>query len=180
MRTNWSRRVAGAAWCSGFALFSAGPAWAQSTTGFRCARLTGGSVGAVYAPGSWDRMGKSPWFPSFSPTLAGNCALETPTVTGWIGVEANLTYAHYNQEGTLDRGWITASAGLGIGGDVWRIGPHAVGLPGLVGAGVTGTWLPGDPRRGRDGLEARLTGYWLQQPNFQLTVLYVVSTGRLP
>ena len=149
MRSTSSHALVGAFLCSLVAFLGEPSAWAQSAAGFRCARLTGGSIGAVYAPGSWDRMGKSPWFASLSPTLAGSCALETPTVTGWIGIEANLTYAHYNSEATLDHGWITASAGVGVGNDTWRVGPHAVGLPGLVGAGVTGTWLPGDPHRGR-------------------------------
>jgi hypothetical protein len=155
-------------------------AWAQSVAGFRCARMTGGAIGVVHAPGSWERMGKSPNFVSLSPVLGASCAFETDAISAWVGAEAALTYAHYNGEGTLENGWLTATAGLSAGSPEWRFGAHMVGVPQPVGAGLHALWLPGDPQRRRDGFETRLTGYWLEHPNVQWMVLYVISTGKTP
>lgn len=168
-------------------LLASSEASAQSTTsgGFSCRRLTGLAIGAVHAPGSWDRLGRSPTFVSWSPVVAGACAIDVGPVSMFGGSEIQFMYHHYDATKDLTRGWVTLTSGATFGTDELRAGAHAMaGLApnGLypTGAGASLLWLPGNPRGTRDGLEARLTGYWVAHPNVQLMVLYVVNSPRIP
>lgn len=165
------------------ATLSPAAAWAQAATevGVSCRRLTGLAVGVVHAPATWERLGKSPTFPTLSPVLGGACALDLGPASISMGSEAQFTYVHYDLYENLTRGWLTFTAAAMAGNDEFRGGVHAVGgMLYPVGAGVSGMWLPGNPHGARDGLEARITGYWIEQPNFQLMVLYVVNGRRIP
>lgn len=157
-------------------------AWAQAATevGVSCRRMTGLALGIVHAPATWERLGKSPTFPTVSPVLAGACALDLGPASISMGSEAQFTYVHYDLYENLTRGWLTFTAAATAGNDEFRAGVHGVGVITPVGAGLTGMWLPGNPHGARDGLEARLTAYWIEQPNFQLMVLYVVNGPRIP
>jgi hypothetical protein len=149
--------------------------------GMYCRREAGGAAGLVSAPGTWERIGKSPTFATVSPILGGACAVDAGAMSFAVGSEAAFTYVHYTQDKSLAQGWLTLSFAATGGTDEVRIGAHVMGglfMP--VGAGITFDWLPGNPHDARDGLEARLTEYWLGRPNTQLMLLYTVTTGRIP
>ena len=151
--------------------------------GVYCRRHAGFAVGAVYAPGTWERIGKAPFFATASPIIAGACALDMGPISVALGAELQFTYVHYernNPEKSLSTGWLTVSAAVTGGTDELRAGVYVAGALVPVGVGLEVDWLPGRPQRARDGLQAKLTGFWVEQPNFQLMVNYTVAMGRIP
>lgn len=164
------------------ALAWSGSASAAEDWGVSCRRLTGGAIGLVNAPGTWERLGKSPTFVTASPVLGGNCLLDAGPFTFTLGTEAQFTYVHYDANKDLSTGWLTVTAQAMAGFDQWRFGVHVVGVPipiGVPGAGLSATWIPGNPSRTRSGIEARLTGFWPGNPAGQLMLLYVVNSARI-
>jgi hypothetical protein len=152
------------------------PGW-----GVYCRRGFGGAVGVLSAPNSWERLGKSPVFPTVGLVLDGACALDVGAVETALTGDLTAFYKHYDRNKSIAYGGLSANLAVTGGSDEWRFGGHLTGAPWPVGAGLTGDWLPGKARRGqRDGLEARLTMYWPVQPNFQLMLLYVVAYRRIP
>lgn len=166
------------------ALMSASDAFAaaEQPVGVYCRRHAGFAVGAVYAPGTWERIGKSPFFATASPIVAGACALDMGPVSVALGSELQFTYVHYDRspDKSLSTGWLTVSAAVTAGTDQLRGGVYVAGALVPVGAGLELDWLPGNPHRTRDGLQAKLTGFWVEKPNFQLMVNYTVAMARIP
>ncbi len=155
----------------------------EQPVGVYCRRHAGFAVGAVYAPGTWERIGKAPFFATASPILAGACALDVGPVSVALGTELQFTYVHYERNDpnkSLSTGWLTVSAAVTAGSDQFRAGVYMAGALVPVGAGLEIDWLPGNPQRARDGLQAKLTGFWVEQPNFQLMVNYTVAMARIP
>lgn len=152
----------------------------DTTWGMYCRRNAGFAGGVVSAPGTWERIGKSSTFATASPVLGAACALDVGPMSVAVGTEAAFTYVHYDQNKSLSTGWLTFYAAVTGGTDEIRAGAHIEGVFKPVGAGLTFDWLPGDPHGSRDGLEVRLTEYWLGKPNTQLMVLYTVATPRIP
>lgn len=155
----------------------------EEPVGVYCRRHAGFAVGAVYAPGTWERIGKSPFFATASPIVAGACALDLGPISVALGAELQFTYVHYERndpEKSLSTGWATVSAAVTGGTDELRAGVYLAGSLVPVGMGLEVDWLPGRPQRTRDGLQAKLTGFWVEQPNFQLMVNYTVATARFP
>lgn len=162
------------------ALASPSLAHAQDGWGMYCRRHTGLAAGLVHAPGTWERIGKSPTFITASPVLAGSCALDIGPASFAAGTEAMFTYVHYNPDRTLSTGLLSFSLSATGGTDELRVGAHVFGTFNPIGAGVTLDWLPGRPNRTRDGLQARLTTFWVAEPAVQLMVLYTVAGPRIP
>lgn len=148
--------------------------------GMYCRRNAGFAAGVVSAPGTWERIGKAATFVTASPVLGGACAVDAGPVSFSVGTEAAFTYVHYDYDKSLSTGWLTFNAAITGGTDEIRAGAHIEGVFKPVGAGLTFDWLPGDPHGSRDGLEVRVTEYWVGKPNTQLMLLYTVATPRIP
>jgi hypothetical protein len=153
----------------------------QPTWGVYCRREFGAAAGVLNAPNTWERLGRSPLFPTAGVILGGACGLDVQAINVTGALDLTLFYLHYDaMTKTLTQGGLSGDLAVTGGSDEWRGGVHTVLAPWPTGAGITGQWLPGNPRRGRDGLEARMTLFWPVQPNFQVMLLYVVTTSRIP
>lgn len=154
---------------------------AHAGTGFGCRRNLGLAGGLVYAPRTWERIGKKPTYFDLSPVIGGACGVSAGPFSMWVSADWALTYDHYSAAtGDFNSGWLTATVGLQYGEGNLRGGGHVVGDLTPVGAGVNGTWIFGDPLGAWQGIEARLTGYWVQQPNVQLMLLYTIHSPLYP
>ena len=153
----------------------------SAATGFGCRRNLGLAGGIVYAPRTWERLGKAPSFFDLSPVIGGSCGITAGSVSMWVSADWALTYAHFESStGGLAEGWFTATVGVQAGSGALRGGAHVVGDLSPVGAGLNGLVIFGDPLGAWQGIEARLTGYWVQQPNVQLMVLYTIHSPLYP
>ena len=112
----------------------------EEPVGVYCRRHAGFAVGAVYAPGTWERIGKAPFFATASPIVAGACALDMGPISVALGAELQFTYVHYERndpEKSLSTGWITVSAAVTGGTDELRAGVFLAGALVPVGFGDT-------------------------------------------
>jgi hypothetical protein len=145
--------------------------------GFMCRRQAGVDVGLVYAPGTWDRLGLTPWFVGGGFTAGLGCSADVERFMVWGTAEYTLFYPHYASKDSLQHDWLQVFIGASGGfGPLW-VGGHVIGDLRPVGAGAHLLWFwAGDPGSQRQGLEVRLNGYWRVQPNMQLQVLYTVAS----
>lgn len=177
MSGRWSRLGLTAAGVAGL-LYSAP---SSAATGFGCRRNLGVAAGVVYAPRTWERIGKQPTFFDLSPVIGGACGINAGPVSMWVSADWAMTYDHFDATtGDFRSGWFTATVGVQAGTGAFRGGAHVVGDLSPVGAGVNGLVIFGDPLGAWQGIEARLSGYWVQQPNVQLMVLYTIHSPLYP